>query len=580
MRAFGLLTFVTVLGCSLQTVSRETDDGGPSGLTIEDGGAADSEPTPPDALPPSPDLPAAGQDLAVPPGADLSAAPDLAQTPPGPAVLTHHNDNLRTGANLRETALTPANVNAAGFGKIFSRDVDGFIYAQPLVVSGITVAAKRRNVVYVATEHNSVYAFDADDPAASAPLWQVNLGTPVASSEYTCLDLVPEDGITSTPAIDPFSQTIYVSAKHKDNGVYAQTLHALDLATGAEKFGGPVDMQGSVPGSGWGSPDGLSVVFDPKFAFQRPALLLANGRIYAAFGGHCDKGNYHGWMMAYDAKTLTQTGIWNSTPDNGQGSIWMSGSGPAADADGSVYVITANGDTDVTTGRELSEAFVKLTPSLTTADWFIPYNYQNLNDLDIDLGSDGPLLVPNTNLIIAGGKEGVLYVVDRSNMGHYHAGSDSQILQSFKISLANVHGTPVYWQGLSQKYIYVWPEETQLLQFRFQGGVLDPNPAAKSVKPAPGGMPGGFLTISANGAQNGILWATLPLSQNANNMTVAGVVRAFDATDVSKELWNSEQNSARDSVGNFAKFNPPTVVNGKVYVGSFSGQLAVYGLLP
>src|SRR5207248_154609 len=201
------------------------------------------------------------------------------------------------------------------------------------------------------------------------------------------------------------------------------------------------------------------------------------------------------------------------------------------------------------------------------------------NMMDLDLGSDGPLLIPGSNLVISSGKEGVLYLVDRTNMGHFHAGDDSQIVQSFKISTANVHGTPVYWQNATDRFIYVWPEETQLLQFRFQGGVLDPTPAHKSIMPAPIGMPGGFLTISADGAGGGVLWATLPLDRNANNMTVEGVVRAFDAADVTDELWSSEQNHDRDSVGNFAKFNPPAVWNGKVYVATFSGKLAVYSLL-
>jgi hypothetical protein len=553
--------------CTLDTISRTSDDMPPTGLLIDDSG-----------------VPPQLGDLAIPQGADLAHAPgadlavrDLAVGPrlEPASVLTHHNDNQRSGANLRESLLAPANVNVNQFGKLFTRSVDGFLYAQPLVVSQIAIGGKLRNVVYLATEHNSVYAFDADDPNATQPLWQVNLGTPVSTSEYTCLDLIPEDGITSTPVIDLASQTLYVSAKHKENGVYAQTLHALDLASGIDQLP-PVDVGGSVPGAGWGSPDGVNVPFIPQLQLQRPGLLLSQGQIYLAFGSHCDKGDYHGWLMAYDAQTLQQTGIWNATPNGGQGSFWMSGQAPSADADGNVYGVTANGDISLD-GTQLSQAFVKLSPSLGLLDWFIPYDYQMLNDLDLDLGSDGILLVPGSNLAISGGKEGVLYVVDRNNLGHYQNGSDSQIVQSFKISQENVHGTPVYFTDGADRWIYVWPERTPLMAFRFQGSALDPNPSSQTSYPAPIGMPGGFLSISANGTNNGILWATLPLDKNANNATVRGVVRAFGATDVGMELWNSEQNSARDGLGNFAKFTPPTVVNGKVYVATFSNQLVVYG---
>jgi hypothetical protein len=569
-RALALLLLCSA--CTLDSISRTSDDMPPTGLVIDDSGTPAQ-------------LDFASTDQATPPGADLAILPDLAVAdlaqPPMPiraAVLTQHNDNQRTGANLREIQLTPANVNSNRFGKLFVRSVDGYLYAQPLVVPELEIAGKLRNVVFLATEHNSVYAFDADDPKETSPLWQVNLGTPVSSSEYSCLDLIPEDGITSTPVIDLASKTIYVSAKHKENGVYAQTLHALDLTTGIDLLP-PVDAGGSVPGSGWGSPDGLNVPFNAKVQLQRPALLLSGGQIYLSFGSHCDQGGYHGWLMAYDAKTLQQTAIWTTTPNGGQGSLWMSGQGPSADSAGNVYAVTANGDTNID-GTQLSEAFVKLSPSLNVLDWFIPSDYQMLNDLDLDLGSDGILLVPNSNLAISGGKEGVLYVVDRTNLGHYQNGSDSQIVQSFKISQENVHGTPIYFDDGSQEWIYVWPEQTPLMAFRFQGNALDPNPSSQSPYSAPTGMPGGFLSLSANGTQGGIVWATLPLDKNANNATVTGIVRAFDATDVSKELWNSEQNPARDSAGNFAKFNPPTVVNGRLYVATFSNQLVVYGLLP
>jgi hypothetical protein len=564
-----LACLLLAAGCGDGAVSSATrgDLAGPALTTTDDGGLR-HEP------PPGSDL-SGVRDLSAVIGGQDMGGPGLL----GPAVLTQHNDNRRTGANLLEAQLTPANVNVSSFGLLFTRVVDGYLYAQPLVVPGLTVGGKRRNVVYLATEHNSVYAYDADDPAASTPLWHKSLGTPVDTNEYTCGDLIPEDGVTSTPVIDPRTNTLYVSAKHKDGGVYAQTLHALDLITGDEKPGSPVDVAASAPGSGWGSPDGIHVPFNAQVQLQRPALLLANGQVYLAFGSHCDRGAYHGWVIGFDAATLRVTNTFNVTPNGGMGSIWMSGQGPSADENGNVYVVTSNGDNASDGNEQLTESFVELTPQLAVQDWFMPYNYQALNDQDLDLGSDGALLVPGSNLVISGGKEGVLYVVDRTNMGHFHSGNDSQIVQSFKVADANVHGTPVYFQSDTAAFIYVWPEQTYLMAFRLAGGALEPMPASQSPTPAPQGMPGGFLSISAKGTKNGILWASLPYMGNANKGTVGGVLRAFDATNLGNELWNSEQNHARDTVGNFAKFVAPTVVNGKVYLGTFSNQLNVYGLL-
>jgi outer membrane protein assembly factor BamB len=497
-----------------------------------------------------------------------------------PAVLTQHNDNRRTGANLRETTLDTSNVKPETFGKLFTRDVDGHLYAQPLVAPDLDIDGKRRNVVFLATMHNSVYAFDADDPDAAAPLWHVNLGTPVPTADYFCRDIELEDGITSTPVIDLASSTIYVSVKHLEDGVVAHSLHALDLQTGAEKLGGPIKVSGSVRGMGWSSADG-DVQFNPGAQHQRPALLLSKGRIYLAYGSNCDKRRYHGWVIAYDASTLTPAGIWNVTPDGARGGIWMSGQGPSADEDGNVYLVTGNGDADPVTGTMLGEAFVKLSPSLELLDWFIPHNYKMLNEADLDLGSAGVLLVPGSSMITSGGKEGVLYVLDSRAMGRFNATDDNQIPLSLKVADDNIHGAPVYWQGPTDAYIYVWPEETYLKAFRRTGDTIDPTPAAQSTMMAPNGMPGGILSISANGSNAGsaIVWATLPLRGNAIHMTVPGIVRAFDATDL-RELWNSEMKAERDSVGSFAKFSPATVVNGKVYMSTFSGKLVVYGLLP
>lgn len=517
--------------------------------------------------------PANGPDASV-----MADAPTSAPAPP--AVLTQHNDPQRTGANLRETILDTSNVNSGAFGKLFSRDVDGHLYAQPLVVPDLEIGGRRRNVVFVATMHNSVYAFDADDPDASAPLWHVNLGAAVPTADWYCPAVALEEGIVATPVIDLGSQTIYVSEKHLEGDGVAHSLHALDLLTGAEKLGGPMRIDASVPGTGLGSVDGVTVRLDSSAQVQRPALLLSQGRIYLAFGSICDTRRYHGWVLAYDATTLAQDGIWNVTPNGRKGGIWMSGQGPSADDDGNVYLITGNGSTDPLGGTLLSEAFVRLSPSLEVLDWFIPHNYEALNMGDLDLGSTGALLVPGSTLMISGGKEGVLYVVDRLNMGRFNATDDSQIPMTLEVATDNLHGAPVYWKGPSDAFIYLWPEETYLKAFRMNGDAIDPTPAAQSAMMAPDGMPGGILSISANGSTPGsaIVWAAIPYRLNANHMVVPGILRAFDATDL-RELWNSEMSPERDSVGNFAKFSAPTVVNGKVYVGTFSGKLQVYGLL-
>jgi hypothetical protein len=275
----------------------------------------------------------------------------------GAAVLTQHNDNFRTGANLNETQLNTTNVNVSQFGKLFSRAVDGFVYAQPLYLPDVAIPQMGvHNVVYVATEHNSVYAYDADDPAASSPLWQVNLGDSVPSTDIApdYGDLIPEIGITGTPVIDPVAGAIYVVAKSKDRDGYHQKLHALDVSTGAEQFGGPVEIAGSVLGTGDANVNG-TVGFDPFVQLNRPGLLLSNGRVYVAFGSHADMDPYHGWVMAYDAATLQQVAVYNTTPDGGRGSIWMSGQGLTADPVGNIYVTSANGTCDAAAdcGRNL-----------------------------------------------------------------------------------------------------------------------------------------------------------------------------------------------------------------------------------
>lgn len=498
------------------------------------------------------------------------------------SVLMQHNDAARTGANLAETVLNVSNVNVTQFGKLFTRSVDGQMYAQPLVVSNVNIPGKgARNVVFVATMHNSVYAFDADDPAANSPYWSVNLGPSVPSQDTGTGDIQPEIGITATPAVDPSSNTIYVVAKTKESGSYLHRLHALDLSSGQEKAPGPVLISASVPGNGDGNNGGV-ISFNHLVQLNRSALLLLNGRLYVAFGSHGDKSPAHGWILGYDAATLQRTAVFNSTATGWLGTIWQAGQGMAADAAGYLYLITGNGAFNYSTGgQDLGQSFVKLsTPNLTVVDWFTPYNYANLNAVDFDLGASGPLLIPGTNLLVGGGKESVFYLLDRSQLGHFNAGGDTQIVQSFTAGAGHIHGSPVYWNGPGGPFIYLWSEQDRLKQFRF-GSVFQTTPVATSDMTVPPGMPGGMLAISAagNAPGSGILWAAHPLG-DSNPATVPGILRAFDAADVGTELWNSLENAPRDDVGNFAKFCAPTIANGKVYMATFSNRLVVYGLSP
>src|SRR6185369_6847942 len=338
-----------------------------------------------------------------------SAAAGVAQV----QVLTHHNDNRRTGQNLEEAVLNTSNVKAATFGKLFWRTVDGEIYAQPLYVPNLTIQGKTRNIVYVATQHNSVYAFDADDATQVTPVWQVNLGTPVPSQDICIitgdtnpadcpyLDINPEIGITSTPVIEPVAGIIYVVAKTKrtSDSTYHFFLHALGLTSGAEQLAGPTEITGQVTGSGTGSSGGV-LVFDPTFHLQRPGLLLMNGIVYLGFGSVGDMGNFHGWLMGYDATTLQQVSILNMTPNGSDGGIWAAGQGLAADASGNIYVMTGNGDFNANTnGKDYGDSFLRISTAsgLTIADYFTPSNQASLFSGDVDLGSGGPMAIPGTN---------------------------------------------------------------------------------------------------------------------------------------------------------------------------------------
>lgn len=505
-------------------------------------------------------------------------------------VITNHNDAARTGANLSETILSTTNVNSSNFGKLFSRAVDGEIYAQPLYLSDVSIAGQgSHNVVYVATEHNGVYAFDADNPTQSAPLWQVNLGPSVPSSDvcksaggssvcqYT--DLVPEIGITSTPVIDPATRTMYVVAKTKNGGSYQFMLHALDVGSGTEKFGGPRQITASVSGHGAGSSGGV-VSFDPLFHLNRPGLLLLNGVVYIAFGAVGDIPPFHGWLMGYDAGTLQQVSVFNASPDGEAAGIWGGGQGLAADGD-SIFLATGNGTFDGDSGgRDWGNSFLRLKASqgLAVTDYFTPNNQDYLTSVDLDVGGGGPVVLPNMGLLLGMGKDGVLRLVNESQFGNYNAAfnNDAQEFQATAFFM----GAPVFWNGPQGPAIYLWGARDYLKQYGFAGGRLQTTPLSQSAMSASGPTPTSVaLSLSANGAApgSGIVWATAETSPDSSGR-FRGIVRAFDAGDLTRELWDSAQNSQRDDPGDFAKFAPPTIANGKVFVPTFSGQLVVYGL--
>jgi len=507
-------------------------------------------------------------------------------------VTTQHNDNARTGANLSETVLTPLNVPSQ-FGKLFERAVDDQVYAQPLLVSGVNIpGVGLRNVLYVATVNDTVYAFDADDPTAAAPLWKKSYINPAAGIVpvshidvgQTCVpynDFTGNIGIVGTPVIDRNQQTMYFVARTKENGTFVQRLHAVDITTGYERAGSPVTIQPTVFGTGDGHDAQNIITFNARTENQRAALLLNRGVVYIAWAAHCDQGPYHGWIVGYDAATLQQTMVYNTSPNGGLGGIWQSGQGPSADSDGNIYAVSGNGSFNGDTGgSERGNSFLKVNAAGALLDWFTPYNWAALNSVDHDLGIQGALLVPNTNLVVSAGKEGVLYVLNRDNMGHFQTISDSQIVQSFQASTSGrMNGSPVYWNGPGGPAIYVWPAGDPLKAYRVVNGRLDTATPTQSPVIAPTGMPGGILSVTANGTAQGIVWAAMSNGGNANHYTQPGILRALDASDVTKELWNSEQNAARDGLGNFAKFVSPTVANGKVYMATFSNKVVVYGLL-
>ena len=504
------------------------------------------------------------------------------------SVTTQHNDNSRTGQNIGETILTSSNVNVNNFGKLFTQRVDGQVYAQPLYLPNVIIPGKgTHNVVYAVTEHDSVYAFDADSNTGgnASPLWQASFIdpthgiTPVSNGDVGCSDMAPEIGITGTPVIDSATGTLYVVAKTKESGRFAQRLHALDVATGAEKFGGPVLIKAKARGTGDGSINGF-IFFNPLREGQRPGLLLQNGSVYIGWASHCDIGPYHGWIISYDAATLAQTGVWNATPNGGLGGFWASGAGLAGDASFNTYVVTGNGTFDVNArGLDYGDSIIKLplpnSGRFKVTDFFTPFDQQMLNDADLDLGSGGILLLPDQSgphqhLLVQAGKEGTIYLIDRDNMGHYNPNNNNQIVQSLDTAIGGMWAMPAWWNN--NVYFGGNGDYLKLYTFDTNTGLLSTTPASQSGTFF--GYPGTTPSISANGTSNAIAWA---LETDAFN-TGSAILHAYDATDLSNEIYNTTLNASRDDPGIAVKFTVPTIANGKVYVPAVK-KLSVYGLL-
>jgi hypothetical protein len=524
----------------------------------------------------------------------------LAQTP----VTTQHNNNARTGAYTTETTLTLANVNQNSFGKLFSYPVDGRIYAQPLYLPNVSISGKgTHNVVFVATEHDSVYAFDADlnGGSNSTPLWQITLldsahgaaagATTVPNSDLSTSDIVPEIGITGTPVIDASTGTLYVIGKTKEGSVanpaYVQRLHALDVTSGAEKFAGPVTISASVSGTGTGSSGGV-LAFDSKWQNNRAGLLLQNGVVYIAFGSHGDNGPWHGWIFSYNATTLQRLSAYCTAPNGFGSGTWMAGSGIAGDVIDSVnkpygrmFIPTGNGSFNATppytNSMSYGDDIVRLDLSggiLSVQDSFTPFNQAALSFADEDLASGGVLLLPDQStgghphLLVQAGKEGKIYLVDRDNMGGFNSTTDN-VVQEIAGQSGGLWSIPAFWNNT----LYTWGQLYTMRAFTLSNGLFSTTPTATGLQTS--NYPGATPSVSSNGNSNGIVWA---VQTDGYTTASPAILRAYDASNVSSELYDSTQSPIRDTPGMATKFVVPTIANGRVYVGT-AGELDVYGLL-
>jgi hypothetical protein len=522
-------------------------------------------------------------------------------------VFTYHNDLTRTGANLTETTLTHANVNSATFGKLFSYSVDGQVYAQPLYVPNVTLPdGSVHNILLVVTEHDSVYAFDAnnsDSTQGGGLLWQdsfidpANGITTVPSADTLTTDITPEIGITGTPVIDPNTGILYVVSKTKevraDGAHYMQTLHALDITTGNEMPGGPLVIGDTlylgganyqyvagafVPGTGAGSVDGV-VTFNALREHQRSALVLANGVVYVSWASHGDNDPYHGWIIGFDAQTLSPLAVFNDSPNGTRGGIWMAGGAPAVDDNGNLYLATGNGTFDVTGSLvpAFGDSILKLNGSdLSVADYFTPSDQSLLDSRDLDLGSGAVLLLPDSvgssdhpHLMVQAGKEGTIYLMDRDNLGQFDSagiGKDG-VVQEIPSALNGwVMATPAFFNGM----IYYQSIKDDLKAYQIADGQITPTPVSETHQVF-NGERGGTPSISANGTTDGIVWVLDVRNGPA-------VLHAYNADDLSQELYNSNQAGSRDVLGNAVKFTVPTIADGEVFVGT-QNTVEILGLL-
>ncbi|HWH50250.1 MAG TPA: hypothetical protein VN651_01805 [Gemmatimonadaceae bacterium] len=500
-------------------------------------------------------------------------------SPGGAQVVTAQYDNARTGSNLHETRLSPQSVNAAAFGKVGALSVDGDVYAQVLYLPSVTIPGKGKHaVIFVATEHNSVYAFDAS--VIGAPLWRVNLsganGSTLVVRDVACPFIRPEVGITPTPVIDTTTGTMYLLARTKEHGSYVQRLHALDVTTGAPRHEA-VQISASVRGTGAGSSGGV-VAFDARRENPRAALLLTNGRVILSWASSCDVGPYHGWLMAYDARTLAQVAAFNATPDGADGGIWQGDAGPAADAAGHIFAATGNGTFDAASGgRDYGDSILELSISASgfdVVDYFTPFDEKMLNEQDGDLGSGGPLLVPRQpgprrDLLFMGGKGGGVYLLERGRLGRFTRGGDSLAVQTMKAP-GMVMGAAAYWNG---RIYTLWSSDV-IRSFGLTNGQVNPAPSSQGSHRF--ADPGATPTVSSNGGAGGIVWVVETRTWNGSDRPA--VLHAYDASNVARELYSSELNAARDRAGVALRFAIPTVAGGRVYVGT-KGEVDVYAPL-
>jgi outer membrane protein assembly factor BamB len=505
------------------------------------------------------------------------------------AFTTYQHDNYRSGANTQETTLTPTNVNVNQFGRLQVLPVQGYVYAQPLYVPNLNIAGNLHNVVFVATEHDQVYAFDAN---SGVQLWHTNLLVtvgpllvvePVSSTDVSCGDLIPEIGITGTPVIDTTLNEMFLVTKTKQRDVltgvttFRQTLYALDIRTGRLR-NPPHDISARVHGTGQGSQNGF-LTFDPLLEGQRYALMLQAGQVFIGWASHCDNGAYHGWLMGFNESSLFSTGVFVDTPNGAEGGFW--GSGMAADSSGAIYAASGNGDFSANDGGiDYGDSVMRFTPtgaSINLVDYFTPWDESMLDVYDTDVGSGGILLLPDQpgspypHLLVQVGKEGTIDLINRDDMGHFHAGNDDQIVQTLPFVIGGVWGAPAFWNN----NVYFGGQGDKLKAFAYnsQTQLLSAGPTSESTEMF--NFPGPTPSVSSNGTSNGIVWIVETDNYGQGN----AVLGAYNPNNLATEYYNSSQNSGRDAAGVAVKFAVPTVADGHVFVGT-ENQVAVYGLLP